>query len=117
MKYIKSILRKELKSSFYNKKLLIFSIISILVIFILMIRSRDLFEPTGIHSFGFIINLILCIIPCQLLPQSYFYDKESGIEILLILKNKIFLVSILRILLYSLINIMILTIKIGRAHV
>ncbi len=101
MDYIYRILKKELKVILYNKKVFITTIISELIIFFLIAYSRNLFEPFGFHSIEFVMNLAIVTFVCQLLPQSYFCDKETGVDKLLVLAEKFRIVCLVRIILYS----------------
>lgn len=105
MKYIGKIIKKEIKAALYNRKVFIVTILSQLVILALIVRSNGLFEASGFHSLSFSINLTLVSFICQILPQSYFYDKETGIENLLILSRKFSIVTFIRIVLYSILSI------------
>ncbi len=106
MNYIKKIIKKEIKAALYNRKVFIVTILSQLVILALIVRSKGLFETSGFHSISFSINLTLVAFICQIMPQSYFYDKETGIENLLILSRRFSIVTTVRIVLYSIISML-----------
>lgn len=108
MDYIYFIIKKELKALLFNKKVFVITILAQIIILFYIIKSRDLFEPSGFHSIAFSIDLIISGLICQLLPESYYYDKETGIENLLRLSKKNKKICTIRFLLYSLISVFIL---------
>lgn len=106
MKYLLNIVKKEIKAAFYNKKVFIVTVISQIIILALIIRSTGLFQSIGFHSMAFSIDLVLIASICQIMPQSYFYDQETGVENLLLLSRKFNTVIWVRICLYSIITIL-----------